>query len=127
MGRGHLSEQELQSLALAGTLRQDVQVHTTAVYQLCAHACLAQSVLQPGDDPLGFVPLHSHVVAQLVRPLLALCLPPHRDVGQERTILGIYGYLSHAAGCDLSRYRYRGHLAKGMCSNYTRNDFLFTT
>lgn len=76
MGRGHLSEQELQSLALAGTLRQDVQVHTTAVDQLCAHACLAQSVLQPGDDPLGLVPLHSHVVAQLVGPLLALCLHP---------------------------------------------------
>lgn len=70
----HLSEQELQPFALAGALRQDVKVHASAVNQLCAHSRLAQSILQPGNDGLGCIPLHAHIVAQFVRPLLALCL-----------------------------------------------------
>lgn len=79
MRRGpHLSEQELQPLALAGALRQDVQINTATVDQLSLHAGLAQRILQPGYHALGLLPFHAHVVAQLVRPLLAVCLCTHK-------------------------------------------------
>lgn len=73
-GDQHLSEEKLQALALAGALWQDVQVHAAAVDELCGHASIAQGLLQAADHILGVISLHVDIVAQLVRPLLALCL-----------------------------------------------------
>ena len=70
----HLSEEEFKALALAGALREDVQIHSAAVDEFRRHAGIAEGLLEAADHILSFLPLHVHVVAQLVRPLLTLSL-----------------------------------------------------